>query len=239
MKKINIIFILVLLVLLTSCGSKKETKHTLYFEEAFSVTPYALIYSSDSYYEENSGKIKEEVNDLLTKLDKKFDVMNEESLIYKVNENASIKDVEADALVDIDRLNVIDFFGSFPPAVICTCGLSLIGCVPNIVRTVKLTKESVRYAHLLPENYKIPANHKMRILVLKYKNSDCKHEIIDFYLKHIDFVNNWDLVDLSAPYLLTITLGSIPFPKDLLILRPCESLTRPWIRTSLKGISFM
>ncbi|MCQ2753802.1 MAG: hypothetical protein MJ231_02015 [bacterium] len=84
---------------------------------------------------------------------------------------ASIKDVEADAFVDIDRLNVLDFFGSFPPAVICTCGLSLIGCVPNMVRTVNLTKESVRYAHLLPENYNLPANHKMRILVLKYKNA--------------------------------------------------------------------
>ena len=83
---------------------------------------------------------------------------------------ASLKDVEADALVDIDRLNVLDFFGSFPPAVICTCGLSLVGCVPNWIRTINLTKESVRFAHLLPENYKLSANHKMRILVLKYKN---------------------------------------------------------------------
>ena len=84
---------------------------------------------------------------------------------------ASLKDVEADAFVDIDRLNVLDFFGSFAPVVICTCGLSLIASVPNWVRTVNLTKESMRYTQLLPENYNLPANQKMRILVLKYKKS--------------------------------------------------------------------
>lgn len=37
-------------------------------------------------------------------------------------------------------------------------------------------------------------------LLLKYKND--KKNVIDFYLKYVDFVNNWDLVDLSAPKLL-------------------------------------
>ena len=48
------------------------------------------------------------------------------------------------------------------------------------------------------------------ILVLRYKKSDVasKKEIYDFYLKRIRHINNWDLVDLSAPniigdYLLT------------------------------------
>jgi 3-methyladenine DNA glycosylase AlkD len=43
------------------------------------------------------------------------------------------------------------------------------------------------------------------ILVFKYKKSKNRVEqkkIIDFYLKHTRYINNWDLVDLSAPYLL-------------------------------------
>lgn len=39
------------------------------------------------------------------------------------------------------------------------------------------------------------------ILVLKFKKSD-KKELVDFYLKNIEFINNWDLVDSSAPYIL-------------------------------------
>jgi 3-methyladenine DNA glycosylase AlkD len=48
------------------------------------------------------------------------------------------------------------------------------------------------------------------ILVFQYKKSDNKNKkkIFDFYLKNTKFINNWDLVDLSAPnivgnYLLT------------------------------------
>jgi 3-methyladenine DNA glycosylase AlkD len=48
------------------------------------------------------------------------------------------------------------------------------------------------------------------ILTLKYKKADgsARKEIFDFYLRHIGQINNWDLVDLSAPniigdYLLT------------------------------------
>lgn len=57
-------------------------------------------------------------------------------------------------------------------------------------------------------------------LLLKYKNS--KKEIIDFYLKYIDYVNNWDLVDSSAPKLL----GDFYFdtPDSLLILANSGSL---------------
>lgn len=43
------------------------------------------------------------------------------------------------------------------------------------------------------------------ILVKKYQESDdlvFKNKIINFYLKNKQFVNNWDLVDLSAPKLL-------------------------------------
>ncbi|MDA8242263.1 MAG: DNA alkylation repair protein [Nitrospiraceae bacterium] len=39
------------------------------------------------------------------------------------------------------------------------------------------------------------------ILVNKYKKTDQegKGEIADFYLKHTKYINNWDLVDISAP----------------------------------------
>jgi 3-methyladenine DNA glycosylase AlkD len=37
------------------------------------------------------------------------------------------------------------------------------------------------------------------ILVNKYKKTDDKREIFDFYLKNTKRINNWDLVDLTAP----------------------------------------
>lgn len=42
------------------------------------------------------------------------------------------------------------------------------------------------------------------ILVLKMKKADkrMKQEIVDFYLCNTDNINGWDLVDLSAPYII-------------------------------------
>ena len=40
------------------------------------------------------------------------------------------------------------------------------------------------------------------ILVRKYQKSENKKEIVDFYLKNTKNINNWDLVDLSAPRIL-------------------------------------
>jgi 3-methyladenine DNA glycosylase AlkD len=42
------------------------------------------------------------------------------------------------------------------------------------------------------------------ILVFKYKKADfkIKKEIVDFYLKNTKYINNWDLVDLSAHHIL-------------------------------------
>lgn len=37
------------------------------------------------------------------------------------------------------------------------------------------------------------------ILVYKYKKAENKKEIFDFYLKNTKRINNWDLVDLTAP----------------------------------------
>lgn len=54
------------------------------------------------------------------------------------------------------------------------------------------------------------------ILVEDYKNSDnyTKKQIFEFYLKNTKRINNWDLVDLSAPRIL----GSYLFDKDRKVL---------------------
>ena len=52
------------------------------------------------------------------------------------------------------------------------------------------------------------------ILIIKYNKTEDKKEIIDFYLKNTQAVNNWDLVDLSADKLL----GAYLFEKDKSLL---------------------
>lgn len=37
------------------------------------------------------------------------------------------------------------------------------------------------------------------IMVLVYEKTEKKKEILDLYLKNVQYINNWDLVDLSAP----------------------------------------
>lgn len=66
-----------------------------------------------------------------------------------------------------------------------------------------------RYVHLpLSDVEKLLASpiHEHRfaaleILVAQYERGDQK-AVFDFYLKHTKFVNNWDLVDTSAPYIV-------------------------------------
>ncbi len=83
---------------------------------------------------------------------------------------AGLKDVTTESFVDLDRLDLIDTVGSFPPVVVLTAGTSLLCSVPNWVRLAKITKESKRYTNSLPENYELKPQAEMRVLVLKYKN---------------------------------------------------------------------
>jgi 3-methyladenine DNA glycosylase AlkD len=48
------------------------------------------------------------------------------------------------------------------------------------------------------------------ILVERFKRTSSKAHIVDFYLKHTSGINNWDLVDLSAPYILGTYLVTEP-----------------------------
>jgi 3-methyladenine DNA glycosylase AlkD len=79
--------------------------------------------------------------------------------------------------------------------------------VPDIRAIAKRHRESV----LLPEIEKLLESevHELRLcgLILlgdqvKKANEFHKKNIVSFYLDHLDFVNGWDLVDLSAPNIL-------------------------------------
>jgi 3-methyladenine DNA glycosylase AlkD len=48
------------------------------------------------------------------------------------------------------------------------------------------------------------------ILVQQYNKSSNKKTIVDFYLKNLRYINNWDLVDLTAPKILGNWLLSKP-----------------------------
>lgn len=66
------------------------------------------------------------------------------------------------------------------------------------------------------------------ILVKNYRKEDFdgKKEIVDFYLSHIENINNWDLVDSSAPYIL----GDFLMDKDKSILYGLARSDNLWER---------
>tara|TARA_Y100000310_G_C20677729_1_gene814063 strand:- start:771 stop:1460 length:690 start_codon:yes stop_codon:yes gene_type:complete len=64
------------------------------------------------------------------------------------------------------------------------------------------------------------------ILIDKYKKSNNKKEIFDFYLKNTKNINNWDLVDLSAGNIL----GNYLLEKDKSILYELAKSDNLWER---------
>ena len=101
-------------------------------------------------------------------------------------------------------------------------------------------KIAQKYGDLpLPEISKLLKNeyHEARlvallVLVHKYKklstapklDTEKKKEIVDFYLKHTKYINNWDLVDLSAHYIVGNYLYKNGERKILLKLAKSDSL---------------
>ncbi len=66
------------------------------------------------------------------------------------------------------------------------------------------------------------------ILVDKFeRGSDCERkEVVDFYLNNLKWINNWDLVDLSAYKIL----GRYCFDKEKIILYDLANSTNVWER---------
>ena len=66
------------------------------------------------------------------------------------------------------------------------------------------------------------------ILIKQYQQSDLKtkKEIVDFYLKNLNSINNWDLVDLSAPKIL----GDYFQDKDKTVLYKLAQSNNLWKR---------
>jgi len=62
------------------------------------------------------------------------------------------------------------------------------------------------------------------ILIIKYKKAESKKEIFDFYLKNTKNINNWDLVDLSAPNII----GNYLVNKDKSILYKLAKSNHLW-----------
>lgn len=93
-----------------------------------------------------------------------------------------------------------------------------------------------KYVDLSLSDIQTLLNHKIHefrlvalfILVLKYKKTDerGKKEIVDFYLKNTKRINNWDLVDSSAGYIL----GEYLADKDKSILYRFAKSKNLWER---------
>ena len=165
---------------LNNCAAKGNKKTSV-----FPYTPDTEPIDLDcvditSYYDENSkiSIIQKEYR--LKQKENKYVHAYEYILVNKNNLKASItatserlaglKDVTTESFVDLDRLDLIDTVGTFPPVLIMSAGTSALLSVPNWVRLARITKESKRYANALPEDYELRPQANMRILVMKYKD---------------------------------------------------------------------
>ncbi len=159
----------------------KDNKKTSVFPYTPDNEPINLdCVDTTSYYDENAkiSIIQREYR--LKQKENKYVHAYEYVLTNKSNYDASVtatserlaalKDVTTESFVDLDRLDLIDTVGTFPPVLILTAGTSALLSVPNWVRLARITAESKRFANALPENYELKQQADMRILVLKYKD---------------------------------------------------------------------
>jgi len=102
--------------------------------------------------------------------------------------------------------------------------------VPNIRRIAKKISQEISLQELT-ELIRSPT-HEVRlcaliILVNKYKKED-KNKIYKYYLNHLNAINNWDLVDTSAPHIVGDYLYKNPEKSKILLeFSQSENL---WIR---------
>ena len=159
----------------------KDNKKTSVFPYTPDTEPINLdCVDTTSYYDENAkiSIIQKEYR--LKQKENKYVHAYEYVLTNKNNSDATVtatserlaalKDVTTEAFVDLDRLDMLDTVGTFPPVLILTAGTSAICSVPNWIRLARITAESKRFSNALPENYELKQQADMRILVLKYKD---------------------------------------------------------------------
>ena len=102
--------------------------------------------------------------------------------------------------------------------------------VPVIRETVKKYKEInlSEVTKLLKSKYHEVRLFALLVLVYKFKNENVEgqEKIYNLYMKHRKYVNNWDLVDSSAPYIVGAWLCN----RDKTILYELALSNRLWER---------
>ena len=104
MKKINIIFILILCLLMLTACNKNTSMKMITLDDAFSITPYINIYGSEKDINKYQNKIYTDLSKILKELDDKYNVNKENSLISNINKNAYKDYVE----IDDECVNIIN-----------------------------------------------------------------------------------------------------------------------------------
>lgn len=102
--------------------------------------------------------------------------------------------------------------------------------VPELRRVAKAHADLARadLAELLDSPFNEERLVALLILRIQYAKADHegKREIVDFYLRQIPAINNWNLVDLSAPYIL----GDFAAQTDTALLFPLAASENMWAR---------
>lgn len=102
--------------------------------------------------------------------------------------------------------------------------------VPVLRKTVGLYQDTslTKVKTLLKSEYHEIRLFALLLLVQQFKNADYKKQekIFNLYLKHTQYINNWDLVDSSAPNII----GAYLFDKERTILYELVQSNRLWDR---------
>ena len=172
----------------------KNNKKTSVFPYTLDTKPINLdCVDATSYYDEDAKISFVQKEYRLKQKENKYVHAYEYALLNKNNSAvtvsatserlAGLKDVTTESFVDLDRLDLLDTVGTFPPVLVLTAGTSILCSVPNWIRLARITAESKRFSNALPENYQLKPKATMRILVMKYKDDP---KPVKFNLKFTD-----------------------------------------------------
>ena len=90
---------------------------------------------------------------------------------------------------------------------------------PDVRKVAKAYKElpMSEIGHLMKHPVHEVRFAGLLILIAHYKKNKAQCEaIVDFYLAHTDYINNWDLVDITAPHILGDYLYFNPLHRSVL-----------------------